>query len=133
MPARTRLARMLSLALTAALAGCLHAAPTPDMRGAVRQAIFPGESHTATVPFLFDGDRIYVEVSFIMPDGSPRKALAWVNMGSGSIILSNALFRAGRQHEFLPLVGMTHMVTEPVANQMLFERIVECFDSALKP
>jgi dipeptidyl-peptidase-4 len=50
-----------------------------------------------------------------------------------SLKLSNALFRANRRHEFLPLVGMTHMVTEPAAHQMLYERIIDCFDRELRP
>jgi dipeptidyl-peptidase-4 len=49
-----------------------------------------------------------------------------------SLKLSSALFRAGREHEFLPLVGMTHMVTEPTANEMLYERILSYFDAHLK-
>ncbi len=50
-----------------------------------------------------------------------------------SLKLSDALFRAGRPYEFLPLVGMTHMVTEPTANEMLYERIMSNFDRVLKP
>lgn len=50
-----------------------------------------------------------------------------------SLKLSSALFRAGREHEFLPLVGMTHMVTDPTATQMLYQRILACFDRALRP
>lgn len=50
-----------------------------------------------------------------------------------SLKLSDALFRANRQHEFLPLAGMTHMVTEPAAHEMLYERIIECFDRHLRP
>lgn len=50
-----------------------------------------------------------------------------------SLKLADALFRAGRPYEFLPLVGMTHMVTEPTAHQRLYERIMECFDRELRP
>ena len=50
-----------------------------------------------------------------------------------SLKLSDALFRAGRAYEFLPLVGMTHMVTEPAANEMLYERIMNRFDQTLRP
>ena len=50
-----------------------------------------------------------------------------------SLKLSDALFRAGRPYEFLPLVGMTHMVTEPTANEMLYGRIMGQFDRVLRP
>ncbi|MBL9123936.1 MAG: S9 family peptidase, partial [Planctomycetaceae bacterium] len=49
-----------------------------------------------------------------------------------SLKLTDALFRAGKTFEFLPLVGMTHMVTEPAANEMLYGRIMEGFDRALR-
>ncbi len=43
---------------------------------------------------------------------------------SHSVNLSNALFRAGRTHDFLPLTGFTHMVADPQVTQMLYQRIV---------
>ena len=46
---------------------------------------------------------------------------------SHSLLLSAALFRAGRQHEFLPLVNCTHMVADPLINQRLLERMLSFF------
>jgi hypothetical protein len=71
------------------LTGCIHTPPNPDMSAAVSA---PAAGTTVTVPVLLD-DRIYVELSFTRPDGTPRKAIAFVNMGSAPLILSNALFR----------------------------------------
>jgi dipeptidyl-peptidase-4 len=48
-----------------------------------------------------------------------------------SLKLSDALFRAGRHHEFLPLTGFTHMVPEPLTTQRLEERIVRFMKDAL--
>jgi dipeptidyl-peptidase-4 len=48
-----------------------------------------------------------------------------------SLKLSDALFRAGRPHEFLPLTGFTHMVPEPLTTQRLEEKIIGFFKGAL--
>jgi dipeptidyl-peptidase-4 len=42
-----------------------------------------------------------------------------------SVRLSDALFRAGRRHEFLPLAGLTHMVPDPIVTTRLYGRIAE--------
>jgi len=44
-----------------------------------------------------------------------------------SIKLSDALFRAGRPFDFLPLSGFTHMVPDPVVTSRLHARIAEFF------
>ena len=46
---------------------------------------------------------------------------------SQALKISDALFRAGKHHEFLPLSGFTHMVNEPEASQRLYERMIEFF------
>src|SRR5262249_4688369 len=38
-------------------------------------------------------NRMFLDVEFIAPDGSPRRARAFVNMGSGAFVLSNTLYR----------------------------------------
>jgi hypothetical protein len=93
-------AMVLCAPISGVLTGCIHTPPNPDMRDAVSSpALAAGASVTATVPILLD-DRVYVELSFTRPDGTPRKAIALVNMGSAPLILSNALFR-----EFQPTAG----------------------------
>ena len=42
-----------------------------------------------------------------------------------SIQLANALYRAGRPFEFLPLSGFTHMVTDPIVTEMLEQRTAD--------
>lgn len=75
------------------LTGCIHTPPLPDMSRAVSShALSGGDPASATVPFLLD-DRMYVELSFSRPDGTQRKAIALVNMGSVPLILSNSLYR----------------------------------------
>ncbi|HWV39765.1 MAG TPA: DPP IV N-terminal domain-containing protein [Vulgatibacter sp.] len=46
---------------------------------------------------------------------------------SHSLRLSDALFRAGKPHEFLPLAGFTHMVPDPLVTTRLYDRIVSFF------
>ena len=41
--------------------------------------------------------------------------------------LTNALFRAGKDFELLPLAGMTHMTPDPVVTERLYERIAGHF------
>jgi dipeptidyl-peptidase-4 len=38
--------------------------------------------------------------------------------------MSDALFKAGKPHEFLPLSGFTHMVPDPLVTQRLYGRIL---------
>src|SRR5215467_8051103 len=48
---------------------------------------------SGTTPFIFDGNRIYAELVFVRPDGTLHKSLAFVDLGSPSMIVSEALFR----------------------------------------
>jgi len=48
-----------------------------------------------------------------------------------AIKMSDALLRAGRRHEFLPLSGFTHMVSEPAVTLNLHQRIVSFLTSNL--
>lgn len=45
--------------------------------------------------------------------------------------LTNALFRAGKDFDLLPLAGMTHMTPDPVVMERLYERIAGHFHKAL--
>jgi dipeptidyl-peptidase 4 len=45
--------------------------------------------------------------------------------------LSDALFRAGKKHEVLPLSNFTHMVPEPLVTQRLWERVAAFFEANL--
>jgi len=49
-----------------------------------------------------------------------------------SLKLCDALFRAGRDFEFLPLAGFTHMVPDPLVSTRLYGRIVEFLERNLK-
>lgn len=48
---------------------------------------------SGTAPFVLDGNRVYVELSFVRPDGSIHRALAFVDMGSPSMEMTSALFK----------------------------------------
>jgi hypothetical protein len=55
----------------------------------------PAQASTlsGTAPFVLDGNRIYAELSFVRSDGSSHRALAFVDMGSPSTMVSTALFK----------------------------------------
>ncbi|CAM3930220.1 S9 family peptidase [Corallococcus soli] len=46
--------------------------------------------------------------------------------------LSDALFRAGKPHQLLPLSGLTHMVADPLVTQRQYERVMAHFQQYLK-
>ncbi len=46
---------------------------------------------------------------------------------SHTLKLSNALFLAGKPHELLPLVGLTHMVPDPLVTRREYERLRDFF------
>ena len=54
----------------------------------------PGHSQTptsGTSHFILDGNRMYAEVDFVRPNGTIRKALVFVDLGSPSAVLSQKL------------------------------------------
>jgi dipeptidyl-peptidase-4 len=50
-----------------------------------------------------------------------------------SLKMVDALFRAGKKFEFIPLGGMTHAVNEPETVRRLHERIATFFIENLNP
>jgi dipeptidyl-peptidase-4 len=51
---------------------------------------------------------------------------------SHSLKLSDALFRAGKRHDVLPLGNFTHMVPDPLVTQRLYGRVRDCFREHLR-
>ncbi|MFL5321008.1 MAG: DPP IV N-terminal domain-containing protein [Myxococcaceae bacterium] len=49
-----------------------------------------------------------------------------------SLKLSDALFKAGKPHEMLPLSGFTHMVPDPLVTERLWTRIAQHFKDNLR-
>jgi dipeptidyl-peptidase-4 len=46
---------------------------------------------------------------------------------SNTLQLADALFRAGKSYDLLPLVGFTHMVPDPLVTRRLYGRIIDFF------
>ena len=84
---------MLSLCLVLlSLSGCTKLlGGQTDMQGKVTTAA-AGQGSTATVPIIFDGDQIVIELEAVRPDGSSRKVLALVNMGQSPPWLKQHLY-----------------------------------------
>jgi hypothetical protein len=47
---------------------------------------------SGTAPFILDGNRVYAQVAFVLPDGQLRKTLVFVDLGSPSMVLSQKLY-----------------------------------------
>lgn len=54
---------------------------------------FGADRSSATVPFVLDHNRMTVEVEFQRPDGSARRARAWVDTGGTALVLAGPLAR----------------------------------------
>jgi len=59
---------------------------------------------SGSAPFIFEGNRMYAELAFVRPDGTLHKTLAYVDLGSPSMILSEALFKELELDPKKPLV-----------------------------
>jgi len=59
---------------------------------------------SGTTPFIFDGNRIYAELSFVRPDGSIHKALAFIDMGSPSVAVAESLFKELQLDQGSPMI-----------------------------
>ncbi len=72
------------------------------------------------MPFVFDNNRMFVDLAFVEPDGSLRKARAFVNQGSGSFVLTNKLYRElgiGEGKALRTRIGTMEIATDPRAVQ----------------
>jgi hypothetical protein len=72
--------------------------------GAAAVCFAQSSSSAGTTTFVLDGNRIYAELGFLRPDGSSHRALAFVDMGSPSMVLREALFRELQLDGRKPLV-----------------------------
>ena len=77
------------LACGAAMA-CVLASP---VGGAAESAPSPAAPRSATVPFVLDHNRMIVDVELTKPDGSTRRARAWVDTGNEVLVLAEPLAR----------------------------------------
>jgi len=46
---------------------------------------------SGTVPFIFDDNRVFAQLDFVRPDGTLRKALAFVDLGTPALVLDKKL------------------------------------------
>ena len=53
----------------------------------------PPEPRSVTVPFFFENNRVFVDLTFTKPDGSPRNARFWVDTGGGGFLMAEPLAR----------------------------------------
>ena len=65
----------------------------------------------------------WLEVPLLIMHGTVDDNVYFVH----ALKLSDALFRAGRDHAFLPLAGFTHMVADPLMTVRLYSRVASWF------
>lgn len=54
--------------------------------------LFAAETHSSgTVPFIFDDNRIFAELEFARPDGTLRKVVAFVDIGTPQLVIEENL------------------------------------------
>src|SRR6516165_12239610 len=67
-----------------------------------------GSDASGTVPFIFDDDRVFAELNFVRPNGTLRKALAFVDLGTPTLVLDKKLheeLQAGQGKPVILRVG----------------------------
>lgn len=86
---------LLAVMLVAAVlgAGGDLVARAQEAGGHPARAVSPAVPPSGTVPFTLDHNRMFVEVEFLRPDGTVRKARAWVDTGSEALTLVEPLAR----------------------------------------
>lgn len=57
-----------------------------------------------TVPFILDDNRVFAELMFMRPDGTLRRTVAFVDLGTPALELSDGLYRELRLDQKAPLV-----------------------------
>ncbi|MCF4126756.1 peptide-binding protein [Methylobacterium sp. SyP6R] len=86
--------KLLAALLAACTASCHPPARKDDIAtGRVAVTWPPGPVRPVTLPLVQASHRWLIDLVFLRPDGSERRALAWVNLGMPSPVLSRALFR----------------------------------------
>ena len=63
-----------------------------------------GEERSGTVPFIFDDNRIFAQLRFIRADGTERTALAFVDLGTPQLMISENLRRELQLEQTRPVV-----------------------------
>src|SRR5262249_20889879 len=63
-----------------------------------------GSDVSGTVPFIFDDNRIFAELTFVRPDGTPRKAIAYVDIGTPKMAIDEKLRQELQPDPSKPLI-----------------------------
>jgi predicted aspartyl protease len=80
---------LLTLQLSGVRSGVLPA----DSEQNKPQAQIEAQKPSATVPLFIENNRPFIDIEFIRPDGSTRKARFWVDTGGGGFIIVEPLAR----------------------------------------
>jgi hypothetical protein len=62
-----------------------------------------GSDVSGTVPFIFDDNRVFAELRFVRPDGTLRKAVAFVDLGTPRMVIEQKLLQELQPDQKKPL------------------------------
>src|SRR6476660_503138 len=62
-----------------------------------------GSDVSGTVPFIFDDNRVFAELTFARPDGTLRKAIAFVDLGTPRMVIDQKLAKELQVDQNKPL------------------------------
>jgi hypothetical protein len=62
-----------------------------------------GSDVSGTVPFVFDDNRVFAELQFVRPDGTLRKAVAYVDLGTPKMAIDQKLLQELQPDQKKPL------------------------------
>ena len=62
-----------------------------------------GSDVSGTVPFIFDDNRVFAELTFVRPDGTLRNAVAFVDLGTPRMVIDQKLAKELQPDQNKPL------------------------------
>jgi hypothetical protein len=69
-----------------------------------------------TVPFIFDDNRVFAELTFVRPDGALRKAVAFVDLGTPRMVIDQKLREELQPDQNKPLLLRVGNLEIPIAS-----------------
>lgn len=72
-----------------------------------------------TVPFIFDDNRVFAELTFVRPDGAIRKAVAFVDLGTPRMVIDQKLREELQPDQNKPLLMRVGNLDIPIESSAI--------------
>src|SRR5215831_4437085 len=63
-----------------------------------------GSDVSGTVPFIFDDNRVFADLIFVRPNGTLRKAVAYVDLGTPKMVIEQKLLQELQPDQSKPVI-----------------------------